>query len=325
MWCGAAHPIQTTPRTPPGQHPTAEPRPPHTCRYQEGMYGAPTGLYMLIDHSSLTSSDWSIIQLAYNGQGPFSSPDDLAAQFNSGALAVLNYPRPVTNDPARPVVTSMRRRGPARPLEARPLPFTYQPGCPRFAVSGSQISWLSWDFAIGFEIVGGITFNDVRFRGQRVVYELSLQDAYAAYSGSSPLQSLAQYSGALWSPPLPLSLFPLRARPPGAAAPDARPPPRNPRFPQTPAGGWAPRASPSSPGSTAPRTPPSSTCRSSPTAPRAPTPTASACGSSRRTWPSCATTTRTSLTTRGSCGSPGCRGPSSSSAPAPPCTTTTVR
>lgn len=158
------------------------------------MYGTPMGLEMLIDHSSLNASDWSIIQLGYNSQGPFASPEALAASFNSGSVTPLRFTRPVTNDTAHPPVTSMLRRGPQRPLEDRPLPFSVQPGCPRYAVKGSQVSWLSWDLNIGYEIVAGITLNDVRFRNQRVVYELALQDAYAAYSGTTPIQALSQYS-----------------------------------------------------------------------------------------------------------------------------------
>lgn len=32
-------------------------------------------------------------------------------------------------------------------------------------------------------MVAGITFHDIRFRGNRIVYELSLQEQYVAYSG----------------------------------------------------------------------------------------------------------------------------------------------
>ena len=31
--------------------------------------------------------------------------------------------------------------------------------------------------------VSGIVFHDIRFRGNRIVYELALQDQYVAYSG----------------------------------------------------------------------------------------------------------------------------------------------
>lgn len=46
--------------------------------------------------------------------------------------------------------------------------------------------------------VAGITFHDIRFRNERVIYELALQDAYASYSGTTPIQALSQYSDAGW-------------------------------------------------------------------------------------------------------------------------------
>jgi Cu2+-containing amine oxidase len=162
------------------------------------MYGLPLGLQMLLDHSSLNSSDWSVLQLAYNAQGPYASATALAAAFDAGALDVLRYPRPASDSATAPLWTSMRRRGAARALETRAPPSTVPQGGDRFAVRDNQVSWLSWDLHIGYEIAAGITFHDIRFRNERVIYELALQDAYASYSGSTPIQALSQYSDAGW-------------------------------------------------------------------------------------------------------------------------------
>lgn len=139
------------------------------------MYAVPVGLQMLIDHSSLNASDWSVIELGYNNQGPFSSPDELAAAFANNSLDLIRYPRPRTNDPQKPIFSSLRRRGPKRPLESLPLPASVEQGGARYAVRGTQVTWLSWDLIIGFEITSGINFNDIRFRGTRIIYELTLQ------------------------------------------------------------------------------------------------------------------------------------------------------
>ena len=90
----------------------------------------------------------------------------------------------------------------------------------------AQVHWLSWDFHIGHTILAGIYLNDIRFRNERIVYELALQatssfiravyasimklhipsvllemlhsyysyccmqDAWASYSGAQPIQAM---------------------------------------------------------------------------------------------------------------------------------------
>lgn len=165
---------------------------------REGMYALPMGLSMLIDHKSLDASAWRVLQLSYNGQGPFNSVAALADAFNSGKLSILNYPAPPSGTPAAPLWSSMRRRGNVRPLETLEPPKTINPGGLRYVVQGRQVAWLSWTMHLGHELIAGLKFNDIRFRGQRIVYELALQDAYASYSGASAIQSLSQYNDAGW-------------------------------------------------------------------------------------------------------------------------------
>ena len=165
---------------------------------REGMYALPIGLAMLIDHKSLNSSKWSVLQCSYNGQGPFNSIDALATAFNQGKLQIAKYPVPKAGTASAPLWSSMRRRGAVRPLESKPSPKLVQEGGPRYVVKGRQVQYLSWDLHIGYELISGIRFNDIRFRGQRIMYELALQDAYASYSGASALQSGSQYSDAGW-------------------------------------------------------------------------------------------------------------------------------
>jgi len=165
--------------------------------YAEGMYALPVGLELLIDHKSLNSSDWAIIQLSYNSQGPWNSPEALGAAFNAGNVAVATYFRPRPTSDA-PLFSSLRRRGAIRNGADKPAPSIIAQGGARYVLDGNQVQWMNWDFHIGYELVTGFNFHDIRFRGERIVYELALQDAYAAYSGSTAIQSLSQYSDHGW-------------------------------------------------------------------------------------------------------------------------------
>lgn len=61
----------------------------------------------------------------------------------------------------------------------------------------SGVRWGPWSFTVTQRPSTGIALVDVRFRGERVLYELSLQDAQAAYAGDRQTQFF--YSDASWS------------------------------------------------------------------------------------------------------------------------------
>jgi len=121
----------------------------------------------------------------------------LVKQFNQGKVPIINYPKP-QGTPEEPLWSSLRRRGAIRPLDTRAPPKIIQESGPRFVVQGHQVHWLSWDFHIGYELIAGIRFNDIRFRGERIIYELALQDAYALYGGYAAMQAQSQYNDAGW-------------------------------------------------------------------------------------------------------------------------------
>lgn len=49
----------------------------------------------------------------------------------------------------------------------------------RFSISGNKVSWLGWEFYVGNKPTSGGRLWDIRFKGERVVYELSLQEEMA--------------------------------------------------------------------------------------------------------------------------------------------------
>ena len=163
----------------------------------EGFYALPIGLQMLIDHKAIDPSKWTILQCSYNGI-PFKSIYALNKQFNEGKVPIIYYPKPQSSPPEVPLWSSMRRRGSMRPLGNKTIPKIIQEGGPRYVIRGHQVYWMGWYFHIGYELVAGIRFNDIRFRGDRIIYELALQDAYACYGGYSAEQAQSQYNDAGW-------------------------------------------------------------------------------------------------------------------------------
>jgi primary-amine oxidase len=51
------------------------------------------------------------------------------------------------------------------------------------------VRWLDWTFFVGIDHATGVGLFDVRHKDERVLYELSMQEALAHYTGSDPVNS----------------------------------------------------------------------------------------------------------------------------------------
>jgi primary-amine oxidase len=69
-----------------------------------------------------------------------------------------------------------------------PSPLLVQPYGPRVEIDVCQnyVKWMGWEFYLAFSQVTSLSLFDIRFRGERVMYELAFQEALAHYAGSSP-------------------------------------------------------------------------------------------------------------------------------------------
>lgn len=50
------------------------------------------------------------------------------------------------------------------------------PLAPRFSIAGNKVNWLGWEFYVGNRPTNGPRLWDVRFKGERILYELSAQE-----------------------------------------------------------------------------------------------------------------------------------------------------
>lgn len=69
-----------------------------------------------------------------------------------------------------------------------PSPLTIQPYGPRAQIDEKEnyVSWMGWEFYLAFSGVTSLSLFDIRFREERIMYELAFQEALAHYAGSSP-------------------------------------------------------------------------------------------------------------------------------------------
>ncbi|KAL7990932.1 hypothetical protein Chor_014362 [Crotalus horridus] len=149
-----------------------------------GHYLHPVGFEVQVDHSSLNVREWKVINVFYNGQY-FEDMEDLEQQFNMGKVRVDK----VKEAPLDGGYSSLKQRVPPKD----PGPLQYEPRGPRYTIRNNHVTFLRWNFAFGIDASRGPRIFDVRFNGERIIYELSLQEASSIYGSNSPKSMLTRY------------------------------------------------------------------------------------------------------------------------------------
>ncbi|KAK5109943.1 hypothetical protein LTR62_006432 [Meristemomyces frigidus] len=141
----------------------------------------PQGIYCKVDATSSNTSDWTVGQFYYNGV----LYDD-AEEFRA-ALQEPDFQRTPPNLDGSWTNTEDFGEYADREL---PPPVSIQPYGPRYKLDKKEkyVSWFGFEFYITSAMATGISLYDIRFKGQRVMYELGLQEALAHYAGDDPMQ-----------------------------------------------------------------------------------------------------------------------------------------
>ncbi|NXO46315.1 AOC1 oxidase, partial [Locustella ochotensis] len=101
--------------------------------------------------------------------------------------------------PARQLFSSYEPRGRfATPTEAHGAKVC-EPQGRRYRLRGNRLEYGGWSLAFRLRSSAGLQLFDVRFGGERVAYELSVQEAIAFYGGHSPAAMQTKYMDAGWA------------------------------------------------------------------------------------------------------------------------------
>ncbi|XP_054849021.1 membrane primary amine oxidase-like [Eublepharis macularius] len=154
--------------------------------FGSGYFIYPVGLEILVDHSSLNLSHWKVKNVFYNGQY-YQGLAQLEKDFKDRLVKEIRVERvQLENDFA-----SMK---PPPPPPLAPLsPLQFEPQGKRYSITGSHVTYQSWSFAFGMNVNTGPRLFDIRFGTERIVYELSLQEALATYGSDCPGGMVTRY------------------------------------------------------------------------------------------------------------------------------------
>lgn len=150
-------------------------------RSKSGLYIHPVGFEVQLNHESLNEQDWKVERLFYNGVY-FDSVEQLRQKYEEGSVKKIVY-REV------PDYGSLKPK--TKPLQIGPQ-LVYAEG-KRFSVSQNQVLYLDWSFAFGLSSLTGMRVFDVQFKGERIIYELSVQEAMSVYGSLTPGMMMTKF------------------------------------------------------------------------------------------------------------------------------------
>ncbi|XP_032923003.1 amiloride-sensitive amine oxidase [copper-containing] [Catharus ustulatus] len=165
-------------------------------RFVEGFFLHPVGLEVLLEHRDPEPRRWAVQRLWYNGRY-FGSVRELAESHARGELALVRLPEP----PARQLFSSYEPRGrfsSGTPTDVHGAKVC-EPQGRRYRLRGNRLEYGGWSLAFRLRSSAGLQLFDVRFGGERVAYELSVQEAIAFYGGHSPAAMQTKYMDAGWA------------------------------------------------------------------------------------------------------------------------------
>lgn len=137
----------------------------------------PLGLYVLSDVTGRDPSKWKVEGWLYNDIFYETTEEFRKAYWSAG---FKKLPPNVSGD-----WSGTDQQGTVPPKDTASPPIQVAPGGSRYSVDIEQqyVEWMDFSFYIGFTRDTGAALYDIRYKGERIIYELSLQEALAHYAG----------------------------------------------------------------------------------------------------------------------------------------------
>ena len=154
----------------------------------------PVGFEARINTEGTDVSLWGVEVIYFNNK-TFDTVEELMKDFDKQPVKKTIIEAPKKDESP---YASFERRGDPQPQKARRGPRQYEPDGKRYAVKGRHVEYMGWSFDFRVRTTSGFQLFDIKFKGERIVYELSIQEALAFYSGWAPSRMFLNYMDASW-------------------------------------------------------------------------------------------------------------------------------
>lgn len=163
-------------------------------KFVEGYFIHPVGFEVLVNHRDLDPTKWTVEKVWYNSRY-FDSVEELVEEYNRGNVAKAELPKHDEED----LYSTYIPRGHSHPATNVHGPKLVEPQGHRYNLEGNFVEYAGWSFAYRVRSSAGLQVFDLRFNGERIAYEISLQEAIAFYSGDTPAAMQTKYIDAGWA------------------------------------------------------------------------------------------------------------------------------
>ncbi|KAJ9137572.1 Amine oxidase [Pleurostoma richardsiae] len=153
-------------------------------------YMTPLDLYVLLNVTGTDASKYTLKGIVTNSRF-FPDIASLREAFEAGEI---KEEFTQTRDQEWALVNHKPEMG-VRDLDDRLAPQSIEIGGKRYKLDAEQqyVEFMGWSFYMSFTRLLGLMFYDIKFKGERILYELSLQEAAAQYAGYTPKSSGTVY------------------------------------------------------------------------------------------------------------------------------------
>jgi primary-amine oxidase len=145
----------------------------------------PQGLYFKADTTGRDPAHWKVVQWLYNDI-VYATADDLREAIKSPSFVKL--PGNIDGNWTR---IEPEQGDCDHDYSHEAPPSFVQTGKSRILVDKEEgfVAWMGFTANLAFSQVNGLSLYDINLDGDRIIYELSLQEALAHYAGNDPIQS----------------------------------------------------------------------------------------------------------------------------------------
>jgi len=159
-------------------------------------YLVPLDLFVILDCPGQDPSKFKLKGIVTNERF-FPTAGEFRAAWDSGELKE-DFPQ--TRDQDWGLVNYKPDMG-ARDLEDRLAPQSLEIGGKRYKLDTEQqyVEYLGWSFYLSYTRSLGVMLYDIRFKGERIIYELAMQEATAQYAGYQPKSASTVYHDTYYS------------------------------------------------------------------------------------------------------------------------------
>ncbi|XP_052576990.1 amiloride-sensitive amine oxidase [copper-containing]-like [Peromyscus californicus insignis] len=167
-------------------------------RYMADQSLQPTGLEILLDHGSTDVQLWKVEQVWYNGK-LFNSPEELAQKYEDGEVAIVVIMESLPKDTEQPQLSSFSVTPKKSPttisMARRRVTESY---IPPYNIENNTVYYRDWIFSFRLRPSSGLQILNLHFRGVRIAYEVSVQEAVAQFGGHIPAGIRTKYMNVGW-------------------------------------------------------------------------------------------------------------------------------